>query len=129
MRLGRISKILLMVFLLVCLLPGLLYILSGSDKAGLSLESRKSLWRSARPEKNMLRSGDLIFRHGRGMVSATLLEASQTEKRYSHAGVISIEQGEVYVYHCIGGDDNPNDNCCVCKYVTKTNINKNRFNI
>lgn len=79
------------------------------SSAGLSLETRKELWRMARPDLRILRSGDLIFRHGRGMVSNTLLSLSQTDKRYSHAGVLSIEDEGIFVYHCIGGEDNPNE--------------------
>lgn len=78
-------------------------------KADLSLQARRELWRKARPDLSLLHSGDLIFRHGRGIVSSTLWSLSQTDKRYSHAGVLSIEEGEAYVYHCIGGEDNPNE--------------------
>ena len=78
------------------------------ETAGLTLEKRKEMWRNARPEITSLRSGDLIFRHGRGVISNTLLKMSQKESKYSHAGVVFIEQGKAYVYHCIGGEDNPN---------------------
>ncbi|MFM7234723.1 MAG: hypothetical protein ACKOZM_09035, partial [Flavobacteriales bacterium] len=74
-----------------------------TSTAGLSLEARRELWRKAKPDLTALRNGDIIFRHGRGMVSNTLLSLSQTDKRYSHAGVIAIEEGVVFVYHCIGG--------------------------
>ncbi|MFM7310920.1 MAG: YiiX/YebB-like N1pC/P60 family cysteine hydrolase [Flavobacteriales bacterium] len=78
------------------------------DTAGLRLDRRRQLWRAARPDITALRSGDLIFRHGRGVISNTLLKMSQREAKYSHAGVLIIEDGKAYVYHCIGGEDNPN---------------------
>lgn len=79
------------------------------DSAGLRLERRRQMWRAARPDVAALRSGDLIFRHGRGVISNTLLKMSQHEAKYSHAGVLMIENGKAYVYHCIGGEDNPNN--------------------
>ena len=63
-------------------------------------------WTKAKPEVSGLKSGDLIFRHGRGFISNMLMSFGQREKKYSHAGIVSVENGIVYVYHCIGGEQN-----------------------
>ena len=63
-------------------------------------------WSKAKPVSSDLKSGDLIFRHGRGFISNALMSFGQSEERYSHAGIIVIEEGKVYVYHAIGGEQN-----------------------
>ena len=63
-------------------------------------------WIKAKPEISGLKSGDLIFRHGRGFISNALMSLGQREKKYSHAGIISVENGNVFVYHAIGGEQN-----------------------
>ena len=54
--------------------------------------------------KNKICSGDIIFRLGHGYISETLKNISQKEQRYSHAGIISVEDGAPYVYHLIGSE-------------------------
>ncbi|HLG35333.1 MAG TPA: hypothetical protein VI757_10665 [Bacteroidia bacterium] len=49
-------------------------------------------------------SGDIVFRLGHGYISETLKSISRRDKRYSHAGIISIEHGVPYVYHLIGSE-------------------------
>jgi len=49
-------------------------------------------------------SGDIVFRLGYGFVSETLCKLSQKDQSYSHAGIISIENGRPIVYHLIGGE-------------------------
>jgi hypothetical protein len=63
-------------------------------------------WKKAKPIYSDLRSGDLIFRHGRGFISNALMSLGQREQKYSHAGIVSVENGNVYVYHSIGGEQN-----------------------
>ena len=78
------------------------------EKEHLSLsESENSFrWLKGKPEITQLRSGDLIFRHGRGFISNALMSFSRREKKYSHAGIVSVENGNVFVYHAIGGEEN-----------------------
>ncbi|HRH66504.1 MAG TPA: YiiX/YebB-like N1pC/P60 family cysteine hydrolase [Bacteroidia bacterium] len=66
----------------------------------------RNSWISAAPDQNLLKSGDLIFRHGRGFISNAFQTFSRKDPRYSHAGIIEIENGRAYVYHCIGGEEN-----------------------
>jgi hypothetical protein len=49
-------------------------------------------------------SGDIVFRLGHGYISETLKNLSQEDKRYSHAGIISMENGMPYVYHLMGSE-------------------------
>lgn len=65
-----------------------------------------SRWLIAKPNLSQLHSGDLIFRHGRGIISNVLMTFGQREKIYSHAGIVSVENGNVFVYHAIGGEEN-----------------------
>src|SRR6185503_1799599 len=76
---------------------------TGSARASTSHFHR---WLGAKPDPTLLKSGDLIFRHGRGFISQGLMQLNQREKKYSHAGIISVEGVNVFVYHAIGGEEN-----------------------
>src|SRR3954465_12223690 len=56
------------------------------------------------PNIDRLKSGDIIFRHGKGIISDFFARLSEKDHRYSHAGIIHIENNIVYVYHLTGGD-------------------------
>jgi hypothetical protein len=58
------------------------------------------------PEFSTLKSGDIIFRDGRGVMSNAFKKFSLTSPEYSHAGIIHIEKNNAFVYHTIGGEDN-----------------------
>lgn len=57
--------------------------------------------------KPLLQSGDIIFRNGVDAVSEAARGFNRKDKRYSHCGIIQIEQDSVFVYHAIGGIYNP----------------------
>src|SRR3954464_10834717 len=80
--------------------------LNKENHFALSSEAALQKWSHAKVDISRLQTGDLIFRHGRGFISNALMSFSQHEKKYSHAGIISVENNEVYVYHCIGGEEN-----------------------
>jgi len=77
-----------------------------SDRLKISSYELLNQWKKAKPAYSSLKSGDIIFRHGRGFISNTLMSLGQREKKYSHAGIVSVENGNVYVYHAIGGEQN-----------------------
>ncbi len=79
---------------------------SEKEHLGLSKEVIQQKWKDAQPDYSLLHSGDLIFRHGRGIISNMLMSFSQHETKYSHVGIISIEDEGVFVYHAIGGEEN-----------------------
>jgi len=55
-----------------------------------------------------LRSGDVIVRTGSGPGSELMALMNTKNKTYSHCGLVIIENGNPFVYHCIGGEENPN---------------------
>jgi hypothetical protein len=57
---------------------------------------------------SLFKSGDLIFRDGRGFISNAFRKLSRTDPRYSHAGIIHRENEKIFVYHLIGGEENKN---------------------
>ncbi len=77
-----------------------------NDSHRISSAESYSHWTKARPETSQLHSGDLIFRHGKGFISKALMSFGRTEKKYSHAGIVAVENGNVFVYHAIGGEEN-----------------------
>lgn len=56
---------------------------------------------------SLLRSGDIVMRTGIDVSSYLLAQMNQTNKTYSHCGIVMIENGYPFVYHSIGGEDNP----------------------
>jgi len=55
----------------------------------------------------LLHSGDLVMRMGIDVSSYMLSQMNQRDKNYSHCGLVMIENGYPFVYHSIGGEDNP----------------------
>jgi len=55
----------------------------------------------------LLKTGDLVLRNGIDATSDLLRQMNQTDKTYSHCGLVIIEHGYPFVYHSIGGEDNP----------------------
>lgn len=76
------------------------------DHVRLSAAEHHLRWVKAQPDVKQLRTGDLIFRHGRGFTSNALMNFGLREKKYSHAGIVTIENGKVFVYHAVGGEEN-----------------------
>jgi len=55
-----------------------------------------------------LQTGDLVLRTGLSFFSDELRKFSQREAKYSHCGIVSRdEEGKIFIYHSIGGTDNP----------------------
>jgi Permuted papain-like amidase enzyme, YaeF/YiiX, C92 family len=55
----------------------------------------------------LIQSGDLVLRTGNDFTSESLRLLNRRNKEYSHCGIASIEQGQVFVYHSLGGEFNP----------------------
>jgi hypothetical protein len=58
---------------------------------------------------SLLRSGYLVLRMGSGADSRMLAELNRKDKTYSHCGIVMIEHDYPFVYHSIGGEDNPDE--------------------
>lgn len=54
-----------------------------------------------------LQTGDLVFRMGNDFASQTFANMNKSDKRFSHVGMISMKSGKPMVYHCLGGEFNP----------------------
>ena len=55
----------------------------------------------------LLQSGDIVLRRGIGAESTLLAMMNRKDKTYSHCGIVMVEDGYPFVYHSIGGEDNP----------------------
>lgn len=53
---------------------------------------------------NNVQSGDIVFRLGHGFISESMRRFSLKDSRYSHTGIIGIENGKQVVYHLLGGE-------------------------
>ncbi len=58
---------------------------------------------------SLLKSGNIVLRSGLGAISQMLAQMNQKDKSYSHCGIVIIENGYPFVYHAIGGEDNPDE--------------------
>jgi hypothetical protein len=58
---------------------------------------------------HLLKTGDLVLRTGADVTSYIFTQFNQTDKTYSHCGLVVIEHGYPFIYHCIGGEDNPDE--------------------
>lgn len=54
-----------------------------------------------------LQTGDIALRTGADATSHALRAMNQKSKTFSHCGIVSIENGQPWIYHSIGGEDNP----------------------
>ena len=55
----------------------------------------------------LLHSGDVVVRTGNDATSYILCQLNKRDKTYSHCGIVMVENGYPFVYHSIGGEDNP----------------------
>ena len=58
---------------------------------------------------SLLRSGYIVLRMGAGADSRMLAQMNQKNRSFSHCGIVMIEDGYPFVYHSIGGEDNPDE--------------------
>ncbi len=58
---------------------------------------------------SLLRSGYIVLRMGAGADSRMLAQMNQKNRSFSHCGIVMIEGGYPFVYHSIGGEDNPDE--------------------
>lgn len=58
---------------------------------------------------SLLKSGNIVLRMGLGADSRLLSLMNRRDKSYSHCGIVMIENGYPFVYHSIGGEDNPDE--------------------
>lgn len=59
--------------------------------------------------KIFLQDACIVFRLGSDVSSKIFSLMNKTDKRFSHCGIAYQEQNQWYVYHAIGGEDNPEE--------------------
>jgi hypothetical protein len=59
--------------------------------------------------KQTIQNGDIILRLGNDVTSSMFASLNNTNKSFSHCGIAFKIHDTVYVYHSIGGEDNPNE--------------------
>lgn len=57
--------------------------------------------------RNLLQSGDMIFRNGNDEVSRAARSFNRKDTSYSHCGLVLLENDSAFVYHALGGIYNP----------------------
>ena len=58
---------------------------------------------------SLLKSGQIVLRMGLGADSRLLAQMNRKNKSYSHCGIVMVENGYPFVYHSIGGENNPDE--------------------
>jgi Permuted papain-like amidase enzyme, YaeF/YiiX, C92 family len=72
---------------------------------GVSAGTRKADNDSKKPAftySGNIQTGDIVLRNGKGFISDLFRNTSKREKKYSHAGIIVIENNKPFVYHMLG---------------------------
>ncbi len=57
--------------------------------------------------KQFLHDGCIVLRTGNDAISSMFAQLNKTDRTFSHCGIAFEEEGQWYVYHSIGGEDNP----------------------
>ena len=55
----------------------------------------------------LLKTGDLVFRRGNDPASQTFANMNREDRRFSHVGVVRVENNKPFIVHAIGGSFNP----------------------
>ena len=58
---------------------------------------------------SLLKNGNIVLRSGLGPDSYILKNINLKDKTYSHCGIVLFENGYPFVYHSIGGENNPDE--------------------
>jgi hypothetical protein len=59
--------------------------------------------------KPLLQNGCIVLRRGNDIISEMFSLLNKSDKTYSHCGIAFNENNTWYVYHSIGGEDNPDE--------------------
>jgi hypothetical protein len=57
--------------------------------------------------RKILKNGCIVLRTGNDVISAMFAQLNKINPTYSHCGIAFLENEQWYVYHSIGGEDNP----------------------
>ncbi len=90
------------------------FIQNHSSNSNIDYERVHRQYQAAQKNKHLIDSvlkivhtGNVLLRAGIGPDSYMMAHMNQKDKTYSHCGLVVIEDGYPFVYHCLGGEDNP----------------------
>jgi Permuted papain-like amidase enzyme, YaeF/YiiX, C92 family len=69
-------------------------------------DKQMAQWKAAGVDESTLMDGDLVLRHSMGFVSDAILTFQTQDPQYSHSGIVRKIDGETFVYHATGGEEN-----------------------
>lgn len=113
---NKLARVAVGLIIPVCLSGFLLFNYAAGDTAPPPLTHKEILAKKAADAWNrhavdtavsLLRSGYMALRLGEGADSYILAQLNRKNQSYSHCGLVMIENGYPFVYHSIGGEDNP----------------------
>lgn len=113
MAASRIAGVIVLLMVIAGLLGYRVYQDKPEATNNLAVSSGKA--RAANPENQqqlgqalaLLQTGDVVLRTGADMTSYMFAQLNPSDKTYAHCGIVSVEGGMPWVYHSIGGADNP----------------------
>lgn len=76
--------------------------------------------------KLFLQNACMVFRLGNDVSSTIFSLMNKNDKRFSHCGIAYNENNQWYVYHAIGGEDNPEEKLRKDNYETFVRSCKNK---
>lgn len=79
------------------------------DTAQIEIKEVEKNKKSIDSSTKFLQDACMIFRLGNDVSSKIFSMMNKKDKRYSHCGIAYQEQNQWYVYHAIGGEDNPEE--------------------
>lgn len=77
-------------------------------KSAYKRESNAANMLAVKNGKQLLQPGMIVFRRGADGISDLFCRMNQKDRTYSHCGIVKRERDSMYIYHSIGGEDNPN---------------------
>jgi hypothetical protein len=69
-------------------------------------ERARKIWLASGLDEHCLQDGDLVLRHSKGFVSDAILTFQTQDPQYSHSGIVRMKEGQAFVYHSTGGEEN-----------------------
>lgn len=100
---ASLAATLVLVGFVACKQSGTIAAATSSDTDASTIYNRHAIDSAV----SLLNSGDVLLRMGMGVHSYILSHLNRKDKRYSHCGIVRIENGYPFVYHALGGEDNP----------------------
>lgn len=82
-----------------------------ANKTDSSISTSTDALLKIKKAKELLQNGQLITRSDNDFESMILQNFSRRERVYSHSGIVFKEDTVYMVYHCMGGEENPDGAC------------------